>query len=88
MNSIDKLIVLAGVRGRLDLRCQLQGDWALDHEQESVGIAPYHIVLDGDCQVELPGGRAVRLQTGDILVLPGGGTHLLRSPGQRVAPAT
>ncbi|MGY2286954.1 AraC family transcriptional regulator [Pseudomonas gingeri] len=88
MNSIDKLIVLAGVRGRLDLRCQLQGDWALDHEQESVGIAPYHIVLDGDCQVELPGGRAVRLQTGDILVLPGGGTHLLRSPGQQVAPAT
>ncbi|NWA01893.1 AraC family transcriptional regulator [Pseudomonas gingeri] len=87
MNSIDKLIVLAGVRGSLDLRCQLQGDWAMDHERENVGVAPYHIVLGGDCQAELPGGRTVRLQAGDILVFPGGGTHLLRSPGQRVAPA-
>ncbi|WP_338521570.1 AraC family transcriptional regulator [Pseudomonas batumici] len=86
MNSIDKLISLAGVRGCLDLRCQLQGDWALDHPQENVGVAPYHLVLSGDCLAELPDGRSLRLQAGDILVLPGGGTHLLRSQGQRVAP--
>ncbi|KPA92281.1 DNA-binding domain-containing protein, AraC-type [Pseudomonas asplenii] len=86
MTSIDRLIGLAGVRGSLDLRCRLQGDWALDHEQENAGIAPYHIVLAGECQVELPDGQAVRLGAGDILVLPGGGTHLLRSEGRRVAP--
>ncbi|WP_017904403.1 AraC family transcriptional regulator [Pseudomonas asplenii] len=86
MNSIDRLIGLADVRGSLDLRCRLQGDWALDHEQENAGIAPYHIVLAGECQVELPGGEKVRLGTGDILVLPDGGTHLLRSEGRPVAP--
>jgi len=86
MNSIDKLITLAGVRGCLDLRCQLQGDWAMDHGQESVGVAPYHLVLSGDCLAELPDGRSLRLHAGDILVLPGGGSHLLRSQGQRVAP--
>ena len=47
MNSIDKLISLANVRGSLDLRCQFQGDWSLEHEQEALGKAPYHVVLSG-----------------------------------------
>jgi AraC family transcriptional activator of mtrCDE len=85
MNAIDTLISLANVRGSLDLRCQFQGDWALDHEQEPGGIAPYHVVLAGECRVELPGGRRIKLSAGDIFVLPGGSSHLLRSGGQRVA---
>ncbi|MFJ5296486.1 AraC family transcriptional regulator [Pseudomonas sp. NPDC088368] len=84
MHAIDTLITLADVRGRLDLRCQFQGDWALDHEQESDGVAPYHIVLAGQCQVELSDGRRLKLVAGDILVLPDGMSHLLISPGPRV----
>ncbi len=86
MNSIDTLIAQAGVRGSLDLRCQFQGDWALDHPQESLGTAPYHIVLAGECQVRLPGGQRQTLRTGDILLLPGGSGHLLLSAGPEVAP--
>ncbi|WP_397452379.1 AraC family transcriptional regulator [Pseudomonas sp. NA-150] len=87
MNSIDKLIALADVRGNLDLRCQLQGDWALDHDQEAGGIAPYHIVLAGECLAELADGQRIRLKAGDILVLPSGTGHLLVSKGVRVAPS-
>ncbi|AOE81898.1 AraC family transcriptional regulator [Pseudomonas lurida] len=83
MNSIDTLIALANLRGSLDLRCQLQGEWALDHAPEDFGVAPYHIVLSGTCRAELSGGQQVSLEEGDILLMPGGAAHLLRSHGAR-----
>ena len=86
MNSIDSLIALANLRGSLDVRCQFQGDWALDHAPENLGVAPYHIVLSGTCRAELSGGQQVVLEPGDILLMPGGATHLLRSQGARSAP--
>ncbi|MDI2146198.1 AraC family transcriptional regulator [Pseudomonas sp. ITA] len=85
MNSIDKLIRLADVRGTLDLRCQFQGDWTLEHEQEILGKAPYHIVLAGSCRVELPGGKGLSMRAGDILMLPNGMPHILRNSDQHVA---
>ena len=85
MNSIDTLIALANLRGNLDLRCQFQGDWALDHAPQNLGVAPYHIVLSGRCRAELSGGQQVELEPGDILLMPGGATHLLRSQGARMA---
>lgn len=86
MNSIDTLIALANLRGSLDVRCQFQGDWALDHAPGNLGVAPYHIVLSGTCRAELSGGQQVVLGPGDILLMPGGATHLLRSQGARSAP--
>jgi len=85
MNSIDRLIQLAGLRGSLDLRCQFFGDWALDHESLPDGTAQYHVVLSGSCQAEMPDGQVVDLQAGEVLLLPAGGAHLLRSKGARVA---
>lgn len=79
------MISLADVRGSLDLRCQFQGDWALDHEQEVLGVAPYHIVLSGECRVEFPDGQRLPMRTGDILVLPAGVAHVIHSPGKIVA---
>jgi len=86
MNSIDTLIALVNLRGSLDLRCQFQGAWAMDHEPEPLGVAPYHIVLAGTCRAELSGGQQVTLEEGDILLMPGGATHLVRSQGARVKP--
>lgn len=85
MNSIDRLIQLAGLRGTLDLRCQFAGDWTLDHEPLPEGTAQYHVVLSGNCQAEMPDGQVVDLKAGEVLVLPKGGAHLLRSKGARVA---
>ena len=86
MNSIDTLIALANLRGSLDVRCQFQGEWALDHAPENLGVAPYHIVLGGTCRAELSGGQHVTLEEGDVLLMPGGATHLLRSQGARIKP--
>ncbi|MDG9856670.1 MULTISPECIES: AraC family transcriptional regulator [Pseudomonas] len=85
MNSIDHLIQLAGLRGSLDLRCRFLGDWALDHEPLPEGTAQYHVVLSGSCRAEMPDGQALDLEAGDVLVLPDGAAHLLRSQGARVA---
>lgn len=88
MNSIDKLISLANVRGSLDLRCQFQGDWARDHEQEILGKAPYHIVLEGECRVEFPDGQRLPMRAGDILLLPRGAPHVMRSIGKTAESST
>lgn len=87
MNSIDKLISLANVRGSLDLRCQFEGDWARQHDQEALGKAPYHIVLAGECRVEFPDGQRLPMRAGDILVLPRGAQHVMHSPGRTVTPS-
>ena len=87
MAAIDTLISLADVRGTLDLRCQFQGDWALDHYQEPAGTSPYHIVLAGHCHIEMANRQRLTLTAGDILVLPQGSQHVLSSPGQRVTPS-
>ncbi|WP_448632485.1 MULTISPECIES: AraC family transcriptional regulator [Pseudomonas fluorescens group] len=88
MHAIDKLISLANVRGSLDLRCQFDGDWALDHAQQALGKAPYHIVLAGECRVEFPDGQRLPMRAGDILLLPRGARHVMHSPGKTVAPVT
>jgi AraC family transcriptional activator of mtrCDE len=81
MNSIDKLIQLAAVRGNLDLRCRFQGNWAREHDQEPAGVARYHIVLAGVCQAVQPGQAPVTLRAGDILVIVDGKPHRLQSEG-------
>ncbi|MBM3114166.1 MULTISPECIES: AraC family transcriptional regulator [Pseudomonas] len=83
MNSIDKLIQLAAVRGNLDLRCSFQGNWALEHDQEPAGVARYHIVLAGVCQAVRPDGTAITLRAGDILVFVDGEAHRLHSQGHQ-----
>ncbi|MEH6353128.1 AraC family transcriptional regulator [Pseudomonas sp. 3JA] len=88
MNAIDKLISLANVRGSLDLRCQFQGDWALDHGQQALGTAPYHIVLAGECRVEFADGQRLPMRAGDILLLPRGAPHVMHSPGKTVTPTS
>ncbi len=88
MNAIDKLISLANVRGSLDLRCQFQGDWAMDHGQQALGTAPYHIVLAGECRVEFADGRRLPMRAGDILLLPRGAPHVMHSPGKTVTPTS
>jgi AraC-type DNA-binding domain-containing proteins len=86
MNAIDRLIQLAGLRGSLDLRCRFLGDWALDHEPLAGGTAQYHVVLSGRCEADMADGTVLPLEAGEVLVLPAGGAHRLRSTGARVAP--
>lgn len=47
----------------------------------------YHVIVEGDCWVCLPGESPLRLGSGDIVVLPHGDTHVLASsPDLRRTP--
>jgi AraC-like DNA-binding protein len=47
----------------------------------------YHAILEGDCWCTLDGEEPLRLEAGDIVVLPHGDTHVLATePGMRKAP--
>lgn len=77
MHAIDHLIALASLRGTLDLRCQLRGSWALPHADGPLGEASYHIVLAGECRLELAGQPSMPLRAGQVLLLPRSQAHTL-----------
>lgn len=79
MDAFSKVIDLAGVRGSLDLRCLLSGNFALDHEPAFAGEAPFHLVLAGRARMQLPDGQVLALEAGDFVLLPRGSAHLMQS---------
>jgi AraC family transcriptional activator of mtrCDE len=88
MDALTRLLDLAAVRGVLDLRCQLAGGFSLDHVDTAPGEAPFHMVLAGSALMELPGRPGLRMDAGDLLVLPRGTRHHVRDPSRQapVAP--
>ena len=66
------------VRPELQLICRFGAQWAVDHEPEASGWAPFHIVTRGMCVLQV-GNAHHRLQGGDVAVLPHGSAHLLQA---------
>lgn len=52
---------------------------------ESQGLAIFHLILKGQCWVQVRGGEPVRLSLGDLVVIPHGDTHLLGSGLQQAS---
>ena len=78
MDALDRLIQLSRLQGALDLRCLLSGQWELDHPPAPPSEAVYHVVLAGSCFLKFRGKADVRLETGDIVMLPRGDAHVLQ----------
>jgi AraC family transcriptional activator of mtrCDE len=78
MEALDRLIQLSRLQGALDLRCLLSGEWTLDHPPAPPSEAVYHVVLAGSCLLKFRGQADVRLETGDIVMLPRGDAHVLQ----------
>ena len=87
MDTLSRLIDLARPQASLDLRCLLTGGFDIDHAPMEAGIAPFHLVLDGECVVETAGGAQVALQAGDFMLFPRGAAHRVRDIGRTVATA-
>jgi AraC-like DNA-binding protein len=51
------------------------------------GLRGVHVVVDGECDVSVAGGPAVRLAAGDLVLFPRGDPHVLFSPGAGTGPA-
>jgi AraC family transcriptional regulator, activator of mtrCDE len=81
MDALSKVLDLARIKGSLDLRCQLAGSFALDHEPLVSGEAPFHLVLSGKANLELRDGTRLELVAGDFVLLPRGSAHLVYGEG-------
>jgi len=81
MDALSKVLDLARIKGSLDLRCQLAGSFALDHEPTVPGEAPFHLVLSGKANLELRDGTCLELAAGDFVLLPRGSAHVVAGVG-------
>lgn len=75
MDILEELISLAQVSGRVNVKCQFQGAWQLEHSQSQQGIV--HIVTQGSGYLRYPDSESIPIQRGDILFFPEGLNILL-----------
>lgn len=79
MDTISRLLGMARLQASLDKRCLLAGATIMDVEYGE-DEAPFHVLLDGTGTLELP-GRRLELRPGDVVVLPRGEPHRIRTAG-------
>ena len=78
MDWLSRLFEMMPVRGRLDLRCSYGAPWRIEQGPGEANEIPYHAVLAGSATLEdSAGGRALQLNAGDILLLPGNPRHVM-----------
>src|ERR1700730_8373320 len=80
-DALSGLAPLLRVRPELTDFCRFGGAWASSHRAEPAGWACFHIVTKGSVQLDRAGFGPLRLDAGDILLLPHGDAHTVRAPG-------
>jgi AraC family transcriptional activator of mtrCDE len=78
IDALSGLAPLLRVRPELQDICRFGGDWTVRHDAAQPGWAYFHIVVHGDCLIDRPGHATMRLQAGNILLLPHGSAHVTR----------
>ncbi|WP_210419006.1 AraC family transcriptional regulator [Bradyrhizobium sp. NAS80.1] len=76
---LKAMVPLFRIRPVIDDSCRFGGSWESLHAPNGRGWAQFHMVTRGSCVVERPGLGPQRLEAGDILLLPHGDSHLVRS---------
>src|ERR1700694_1789693 len=88
-DALSDLAPLLRVRPELQEFCRFGGDWASPREAQQPGWAHFHMGTRGHCLIDRPARSSLRLEAGDILLLPRGDAHVVRArpPRGRAAPA-
>lgn len=86
MDSLSRLLALYPMRTALDVRCHFGAPFVLQQDAVDAGIAPYHLILQGQAVLAVPGQPQLALQAGDIIVFPHGSAHTLQLHGEGAAP--
>jgi AraC family transcriptional activator of mtrCDE len=78
-DTFSALAPLLRVRPQIQQFCRFGSPWVAEHGAERSGWAPFHIVTRGSCLLDAADQKGIRLGTGDVVLLPHGGTHVLYS---------
>ncbi|WP_446902266.1 cupin domain-containing protein [Burkholderia sp. YIM B11467] len=81
MDALSQLLSLGRSHVELDVRCLLDGPFAMPHDPLPPGEAAFHLVLAGTCRLRTADGRTLQLDDGDFVLLPAGGAHDLLDAG-------
>jgi AraC family transcriptional regulator, activator of mtrCDE len=77
-DALSGLAPLLRVRPELESLCRFGAQWASPHAAAAAGWAPFHLIAHGSCLLDRPGEPPIRLEAGDVAVLPHGGAHTIR----------
>jgi AraC-like DNA-binding protein len=82
MDPLSEALRQIHLRSTRYIRMELSAPWALGYPPGSRGV---HLIASGRCELRWADGRGqpVPLETGDLVVVPNGRGHHLRSPGAR-----
>ena len=86
-DALSGLAPLLRVRPELEDFCHFGGAWVSSHAAEPEGWAHFHIVTKGCVELDRPGFGPLRLDAGDVLLLPHGSAHNVRAPSAEGARA-
>lgn len=78
-DPLSSLAQLLQVHPVLDELCDFGGRWSSSHRAEGHGWAYFHMLIRGECELEVFGHAPLRLEAGDLLLLPHGDPHVLRA---------
>lgn len=91
MSQIDwlsHLLQIVTVTGQLEVRCAYGAPWRVTWSAAAANEIPYHVIVRGRAVFEDPETRTTReLVSGDIVLLPRGGAHVLHD-GSGQTPIT
>ncbi|WP_329457387.1 AraC family transcriptional regulator [Streptomyces sp. NBC_01497] len=80
MDAVSHLLRLARPQARLDKRCLLGGATRMDVAAHAERKAPFHVLLEGACTLEI-GSKLLEVRAGDVVLIPGGAPHRVTTPG-------
>ena len=66
------------MRGVFYSRCEFSAPWGIDLPAIPDSLM-FHVVINGSCWLEVAGTERIRLQPGDLALVPHGAGHVLRS---------
>ena len=84
MDLLEDIFDTLNLRGALYFRTEFSGPWAVT-VPELEQAARFHLVMQGNCHVELVGGTSVALTPGDLVMIPRGRSHILSDRAGRNA---
>lgn len=89
MDTLSRLLALHPLRTALEVRCHFAAPWVIDHGAVEPGVAPYHLIVEGNAWLESGDAEPQALQSGDIVVFPHGAGHRIRTEyAELAAPQT
>lgn len=85
MDVLDDILSTLNLKGVLYFRTDFSGPWATT-VPDLPGAARFHLVIQGECHITLKSGEHAVLRAGDLVLVPGGASHVLSDMPGRAAP--